>query len=511
LTAVVRIRQNGYTQARTRLTVREASRLLAAREITLAAGEQSESVVFTAAAAGPQRLEFSLEPLGGEENPRNNTVVRLLHVEDLKPRILYMEGEPRWEFKFIRRAVEEDSGLQLTTILRTTENKLYRQGIADPQELAEGFPSRAEELFEFRGLVIGSMEGHYFNPGQRELIREFADRRGGGVLLLGGRHALAEGGWSRPPLADVLPVWLPDRKGTFHRERARVALTPAGREHLICRLTEPADGNAERWRQLPALADYQEAGQPKPGAVVLAELETPEGRRLPLLVTQNYGRGRTALFATGGSWRWQMLQDLSDQTHEIFWRQLLRWLVSGAPGPLSASTPSPVLEDESRVRLRAEVRDKAFRPLTDARVQARILGPEGLSEIIELRPQPEEPGAYEAEWEAARAGGYSAEIHASRGDEELGKDVVLFRREDGVAEDFRAVQNRELLQALAAQTGGRYYRPSEVPRLAKEISYSEAGISVREIRQLWDMPFLFLLALALRSAEWLLRRHWGAV
>ncbi len=511
MTAVVRVRQNGYTRNRTRLLVREGGKLLASRDITLAGGEQSEPLAFALATAGPQRLEFTLEPLAGEENPRNNTVVRLVNVEDLKPRILYMEGEPRWEFKFIRRAAEEDAGLQLTTILRTTENKLYRQGIADPQELAEGFPSRAEELFQFRGLVIGSVQSDYFTAAQRELIRDFADRRGGGVLLLGGRYALAEGGWSRAPLADVVPVWLPERKGTFHRDRARVALTPAGRESLICRLTEPPERNAERWRQLPALADYQEVGEPKPGAVVLAQLETPEGRKLPLLITQNYGRGRTALFATSGSWRWQMLQDLSDKTHEIFWQQLLRWLVSGAPVPVSASTPSPVLEDESRVTLRAEVRDKAFHPVADARVEARILGPEGLSETIELRPLSEDPGAYQVEWRATRAGGYSAEIHARRGEEEIGKDIVLFRREDGVAEDFRAVQNRELLQTLAAQTGGRYYRPSEVSRLAKEISYSEAGISVREIRELWDMPFLFLLALALRSAEWLLRRHWGAV
>jgi len=509
--ALVRLRQAGYTRSRVRLAVEEDGKTLNAREVTLSGPEQIETVLFNSGTPGPHRLRFTAQPLEGEENPRNNAATRLLRVEEVTPRILYIEGEPRWEFKFIRRAVEEDPGLQLTTLLRTTENKLYRQGVADAKELEQGFPAQPEELFGFRGLIIGSVEANYFTPAQQQLIHDFADRRGGGVLFLGGRRALAETGWNRPPLVDMLPVLLPQRTGTFRRDRARVALTQVGRESLITRLVEPPEANVERWRNLPELADYQEVGEPKPAALVLATLETPQGRTLPLLVTQNYGRGRVAVFATGGSWRWQMLQPLSDMTHETFWQQLLRWLVSGATGEVSGSTPAPVLEDESRVLLRAEVRDKAFRPVADARVEARILGPAGLAENVELRPVADQPGVYEAEWSAPEAGGYSAEIQARWGEQELGRDLILFRREDGVAEDFRMLQNRELLQALASATGGRYYRLQEARRLAEEITYSEAGISVRELRDLWDMPILLLLAFGLRSAEWLLRRKWGAV
>jgi hypothetical protein len=100
---------------------------------------------------------------------------------------------------------------------------------------------------------------------------------------------------------------------------------------------------------------------------------------------------------------------------------------------------------------------------------------------------------------------------AKRGDEESGRDAVTFRREDGIAENFHTQQNRELLEKLSSQTGGRYYKPDQVRRLPDEIQYSEAGISAHETRDLWNMPILFLLALALRSSEWLLRRKWGAV
>jgi hypothetical protein len=104
-----------------------------------------------------------------------------------------------------------------------------------------------------------------------------------------------------------------------------------------------------------------------------------------------------------------------------------------------------------------------------------------------------------------------AEIVAGRDKEELGRDVAVFRREDGVAESFHTSQNRELLQKLAEETGGRYYSASNAGRLADEISYSEAGITTRETKDLWDMPVVFLLALLLRGSEWVLRRRWGVV
>src|SRR5579863_1872225 len=114
-----------------------------------------------------------------------------------------MEGEPRWEYKFIRQAEEDDRMVEIVSIVRTSENKIYRQGISDPKELADGFPSRPEDLFAYQGLIIGSVEAGYFNPTQQELIREFVDRRGGGLLLLGGQFSLADGGWAITKLPEL--------------------------------------------------------------------------------------------------------------------------------------------------------------------------------------------------------------------------------------------------------------------------------------------------------------------
>jgi uncharacterized membrane protein len=512
LNASITFRQRGYAQRKARISIRDGKKVVASQEVTLKAdGEpQTESVLFNAGNAGAKTLAFGVEPLEGEENPENNSLLRLLNVTSKKPRILYLEGEPRWEFKFIRRAIEEDKSLELATILRTTQNKIYRQGTPS-KELEHGFPAKVEELFAFDGIVIGSVEANYFTAGQQELLRQFVDRRGGGILFLGGRAALSDGGYSSSAIADLLPVTLSSRRGTFHRDPATVELTPAGRDSVLARLVENPQQNVERWKKLPALADYQETGDAKPGALIYAEaLPTSKGRH-SLFVAQNYGRGRTAIFATSGSWRWQMQQPLEDKTHEMFWQQMLRWLVDGTEGRILTSSPKQMLHDESRMPLRAEVRDKTYMLTADAHVEARILSPDGGSATVEMKPDPLNQGVYLADWSAEKTGSYVAEVTASREGEDPQHDLLMFRRDDGVAEHFRAEQNRELLEKLSSQTGGRYYKPSELARLGEEINYSEAGITVRETRDLWNMPVIFLALLLLRSSEWLLRRKWGVV
>ena len=514
LTATISLKQHGYAGQKATLTIRDGDKTLAVREITLSSNGtlQTEQVFFSAGGAGAKALRFAVVPLAGEENLSNNAITRPVLVSDAKRRILYVEGEPRWEFKFIRRAEEDDPTVQLVSMLRTSENKIYRQGISDPTELADGFPVRPENLFGYSGIIIGSVAADYFTPLQQELLREYVDRRGGGVLFLGGRSALSDGGWSASSLNELLPTFLPSGRA-FQRNSATVELTAEGIDSPITRLLDDPAKNAERWKKLTYLADYQDAGSPKPGSTVLVQMKAGN-RRLPLLITQNYGHGRTAIMATGGTWRWQMSEPLGDPSHDLFWQQLSRWLVAESPGPVTASIPVRTLMDEGHVQLSAQVRDQEFQPAADARVTAHIMGPEGTNALIDLAPSRDTPGLYQAEWTAEKPGAYLAEVAAeTTGSQprQLGRDVVTFQREDGIAENFHTEQNRALLEQLASQTGGRYWEPSNLKNLPRDISYSEAGISVRTTNELWNMPIVFFVLLALPIAEWLLRRKWGVV
>ena len=532
LAAKITFHQRGYSGAKVNLTIRDVTsgqaKVLAGRTVSLGAdgNQQSETLMFDIGkTAGGRTLEIAAAPLSGEQNTANNTLSREVNVASEGRRVLYLEGEPRWEYKFIREAEEDDPMVQIASMVRTTENKTYRQGIADSKELASGFPTRGEDLFVYQGLIIGSLEAGYFTAAQQELIREFVDRRGGGLLLLGGQFGLADGGWNASTLTDLFPTVLPTRAETFQREadprhgttHTTVELAPDGVDSIITRLVDDPNANAAKWKKLPYLMDYEDPGSPKPGAKVLANMITPQGQKLPLLVTENFGHGRTAIMATGGSWRWQMSSPLGDTAYDLFWQQLLRWIVSDTPGHVAASVPEQILFDHGAVTLTAEVRDQQYNPAPDAKVNAHILGPSGINADVEMTPVPDNPGQFQATWSATKPGPYLTEVTANRADrdtgtvKQIGRDVLTFQRMDGVAENFHTEQNRELLEQLASQTGGRYWKPADLDNLVKAVPYSEAGVTIRETKDLWDLPIVFLVLIALCFSEWWMRRKWGIV
>jgi len=511
VTARVAFRQHGFAGAKVKLTVRENGNPIAQQLVDLKPdAEQSETILFNTGEAGAHTFQVGIEPIEGEQNVQNNYVVRLVNVDKKKMRVLYMEGEPRWEFKFIRRAMEDDPSIELATLLRTTQNKNYVQGAEHDKFLQDGFPSKPQDLFQYDGLIIGSSEANYFSNAQQQMIRDFADKRGGGVLFLAGRFALSDGGYANTPMAEMMPLHLTAEK-SFSRDFASVSLTDAGRESAICRIEDDAQKNLARWQKMPQVANYAVMGAPKPGAVVLMNVAEQGHRPTPLLAVQNYGRGRVGVFATSGSWRWKMLQDHTDKTHAIFWQQLMRWMVTETPGEVSSSTPRQVLPDDTNVPLRVSVRDKSYDTVSGAAVTTTISRPDGGSDTVELKPDPLEPGTYTGSYSADKPGTYIAETTARQDKTTFGDDAITFRREDGVAENFGAAQNKDLLEKLSNDTGGNYYTPSSAKRLPSEVAVSEAGITAHDNLDLWDMPILFLLVILIRGGEWLLRRKWGVV
>ena len=143
----------------------------------------------------------------------NNTLDSLITVRDDHPKILYIEGEPRWEYKFIRRSVADDPNLVVESLLRSSQNKFYRQGIADETTLPMVFPTKKEDLFAYSGIVLGSIESTFFTKAEQlDMIVDFVKERGGGFLMLGGKNSFSAGRYQNTPIADILPVeLLPDR------------------------------------------------------------------------------------------------------------------------------------------------------------------------------------------------------------------------------------------------------------------------------------------------------------
>ena len=506
LSAQINIRHD--TGGDVRVKVYDGDAFLAAKTVPLAATESTTTawLDFNVSDTGHRELRFSLDPLPEERNLINNAQTRVINIPEASYRVLYVEGEPRWEYKFMRRAVEDDKSLQLVSLLQVSPNKFYRQGINLPEELAEGFPVEKAALYPFHALIIGSIDAALFTPEQQKLLHDFVSERGGSLLLLAGPNGLGNGGWGNTIIGDVLPAALPDTDNAFSRTQVPVRLTPVGRQSPMLKFSDDSAANEKLWQELPDIADYQTIGALRPAAVTLLEY-TVDNRQQPLFLTQPYGRGHSFLLATGGTWRWQMSLPVEDQRHETFWRQILRGLVATAPENFELSGTM----QSNKLLVRADVRDQDFEPINDITVAAVITQAGAEAVTLKLQPAADQAGVFEGEYQPQQPGTLAIEAISSRGDEPLATARLSIQNEIGNAEYFSLRQNRALLERLAESSGGKYWTPDQLQDLPDAIQLSRAGITEQDIRPLWDVPAIFLLLILLKSLEWGLRRRWRTI
>ena len=511
------VKQTGYAGETVTLDVEDAGRIVGTQQLKLPADGEPASVRVRVMAgdAGPRVLKFRISPQRDEVISQNNARESLVDVLDRPERILYFEGQPRFEMKFIRQAIKEDKNLQLVTLLRTAESKYLRLGVDDAEHLAAGFPKTREELFAYRGLVLGSIEASAFTGDQLRMIAEFVEKRGGGLLVLGGSGSFSEGGYAGTPVADVLPVVL-DRvvraaDGPAVSTALAIRPTRAGEGHAVTQIAANEAASSARWPELPTLTSVNPIRAVKPGATVLLSGADERRRDHIVLASQRYGRGKAIAQTVQDSWLWQMhaKMSLEDQTHENYWRQMLRWLVDGVPDTVDVHTVADRVQPGEPVTLVADVVDRAFVELNDARVVARVKRPNGTVDTVPMQWTGEQNGEYRATFATVEAGIYTAEVEAVRGTTAVGRSATQVRVVPSDAEYFDASMQPARLRRIAEETGGRFYTAGKLTGLVEDLQYTGRGVTTIEERELWHMPIVLIALLGLMFAEWALRRRVG--
>lgn len=505
------LRTNGVGGSRAVLTTMAGGRLI--HVDTLHLPNQRDRITIPVHVPGLEvgtfPVEVAVTPLSGEVTALNNRASAVLRVRDGPEKVLWLEGEPRPELSFTRRAAAADSALQLVALVRTGPGKLLRLGVDDSLELVNGFPTRREELFRYRALMLGSIEASWFSAEQLRMLQDFVAVRGGGLLALGGRHALAEGRFDGTPVDEVLPLALQSDRATGGPPIAttvRVTPTTAGREHPALQLG--AD-HTTTWDSLPPVTVVNAPGALRPGATVLLDGATA-GSILPLLSVQRYGRGKSAVFLAQDAWRWQLTDKLpeDDRSHTAFWSRMLRWMLDGVPDQVMIEAEPGLVAPGDPVELRARVTDSIFAPRDDARVFARVIPPDAPSYDVMLESDLGAPGEYRGNFVARSQGRHRVELHAAwRGDSARADALVV--ADSSLMDPGAMERDNGVLARIAEQTGGNAYDIDALETLPDDVSLTRSGITAREVSDLWDAPIMFAMLVGLLGLDWGWRRKRG--
>jgi uncharacterized membrane protein len=462
-------------------------------------------------------------------------------------RLLYVAGRPNWELKFLRRSLELDDQLKLTSLIRIARkeakfdfrgrdgesaNPLFRgfDGVGEeterydqpvivrldtisPEEFRDGFPKTAADLFQFHAIILDDLEAEFFTAEQLSLIERFVSERGGGCLMLGGLESFRQGGYGTTAIGRLLPVYLDAAPRIPPPSGYRLALTRDGWLQPWARLRSTETDEVRRLRELAAFRTLNTISGAKPGATVIAEVTDAQGQTSPALVEHRYGQGRAATLLIGDLWRSQL--ELADDQRAAddlgkAWRQMLRWLIVDVPDRVALQAIPDDSSGLPLMRLEARVRDGEFQPQDNAAVALTVQPPEGPPLTLPAEPSLREPGLYEATVAGRPGGRWTATVDVRDPEgQPLGQGAAGWAA-NLLAEELRQITpDREALERLAAQTGGRVVEAADLERFVGGLSSRDVPVMETTITPLWHHPLMWLLIAGCLAVDWGVRRRHG--
>ena len=523
----VAVNHQGYTGQEIEISIMDGDVVVVSKVVTLGSEGVSQRYDLELTPQRPELIVYDLrlELQSDEIIEENNSYSFLVdNTEKEALDILYIEGHPRNEYKFIRRAVAADNSIRLVTYLQTGPEKFYRQGIKSPTELSGGFPEDRETLYQYEAIVLGDIEYDFFTADQLQMIEDFVAERGGGFLMSG----MVDEEFIGTPIADILPVtlveenFLPNhlrggiRRGTHPTgELYFPRLTNSGEFSPLLRLASDDSINMDLWRQLPELQGVYVTGRIKPGATVLIEhpLLQYQNQALPIVATQRYGSGRSVSIATASTWRWQMMMPSVDESHEILWRQLLRWLSVSAPERISIEYDRDFYNVGDEVNIKVTVLNDEYEPDNDATLWMQTTDPLEQINDSPMEWDIEEDGVYRISFQAEEEGVYNLLVDiasaAADADSSSSEKRAAFVVTPSLREYTNAGLDRGLLTRIAELSGGSYSNLSDIATLADTIEFTPNAYS-REVQiDLWDRPWMLALLILLLCVDWVTRRIKG--
>lgn len=509
--------------ARVRLVDRATGLVLDEREFVTGEGDDEEITLASVSdTAGTRTWAVEVEATSGEDLiTTNNTRAFEIAIVDEPMRVLYVDGYPRWEQRYLRNLLIRETSVASTTLLLAPDRRYIQEGDVE----VDSIPDSPERWAEYDAIVLGDVRPDVFTYEQLSMLRDHIAERGGGLLWIAGPAATPNLWWDTP-LADLIPFasdadtqgTLPEPAVAFPTDSAErlgvMRLTNDPQVPWLDAVSDPSVGwSLLRW--VMAL----EPSRLKPTAEVLAEAELLYSyNRSPLVISMRYGAGRSTFVATDEIWRWRYGR--GEALFEKFWIQLLRMSAreslsrAGRSAMLSLSPDDPVVGEP--VRVAVELLDQSLvdlnLPTVEIELERRPMpgdreGEEPATARVTLQPEgvgrsvytgvwlPAESGVWDAEpTDSALAGlGLAGEIDVSLVDDEL----------------RRPETDHRLLAELSERTEGRVWDVSNVRELFEDptnLPKRRVVLLNERSESLWDTPLALALVVGLLTLEWVTRR-----
>ncbi|MFT3786771.1 MAG: hypothetical protein QM770_11490 [Tepidisphaeraceae bacterium] len=500
----IMLRAVGVKGQHATLTAKLGDEVVARREIAFDAdGPRTETIQFTPKADGDRTLTVRVSPLASEAVLQNNERAEPLSVLSRKIRVLLVDRQPRFDFKFLQAALLRDRRVELKCVLLEGDPEIAR---AEQTAYLPAFPATLKALAEYDLVVLGDVGPSDLPSDAPKSLHDFISQLGGGFACVAGA-ARGPAAWNATPLANALPVQATNVTAPAVASAASALdRTSAGSASGLLDLSADAADDALLWKGLPGVWWVAPSVRAKPAAQVLVQSRTTDGTSSrPVIVLQQYGLGQSLYIGTDELWRWR--RNVGDRYYARLWGQFVQRLalahLLGQNKRTQIAVDGRTFEPGATVVVHARLFDADIHPIVRPSVRAEATDGNGVSQQITLWQVPDQPGAYRGEFVPSAVGHYS--IHMLDTDEpgQATLDVV-----DPSRELTDIALNESLLQQIVNLSGGAFVREEDLAKLPGMIESKRTPVRATVELQLWSSPGVFLTLLLLMCLEWLLRRWW---
>ncbi len=415
-------------EVRTSLTLSRQGKVETTRELTLPPqAAVQDAIVWSPTSAGEAELNLRVPVESDEALPDNNEKSFRINVRSEKLKVLVVDSLPRWEYRYLRNALERDPGVDMNCIL-------FHPGLGagGGRHYLSAFPETKDQISQYDVIFLGDVGigENELSEKDAELVRGLVESQSSGLVFVPGRRG-RELSLLKGPLKDLYPVVLDETKpeGIGLRNESELLLSMRGKDHWLTRFEADETRNEEIWKQLPGFFWCAAVEKSRPGAEVLAvhsALRNSWGR-MPLLVTRPFGSGKVLFLGSDSAWRWR--RGVEDKYHYRFWSQVVRWMahqrhLSEKEGiRLSYSPEVPELGDT--IFLQATVFDQTGFPLQEGTVVGTVTAPSGRKERLEFGGVTGGWGVFKTRFTPQESGRFMVDLASERAGRQLHTELIV--------------------------------------------------------------------------------------
>ena len=480
-------------------------------------GDKPVPVTFRYRPTRPGRHRYRVEVarVKGADTDLTNVVTTAVEVIDDPIRVLYVEGTPRFELKFLNIWLARDPVIDLTTVTRMPKGGWFTQGKRRHDKMDEGFPITEAELFDYDVVIFGDIPRGVFRQGgdlaETRLVQivNFVVKRGGGLITTGGQSVYGAGLYQGSALDEILPFRIDGLKKQQLTGYFIIEPVPAALTHPVMALAADATASREAWFDMPRLDGCNAVGTLKPAATLLA-LRQIDDKTYPVIATHAVGRGRVLSLTCDTTWHWEMQRKDDDtDNYRKFWGRAVRYVAAdprtrpGRPSILAQSS-RPVVGTE--FPLTTTLLDPNYGPVRNADIRVEVTEPSGRKYLIYPSDSSDSPGVYRYSVPLREKGVHTvkAEYQGTATEQEIIAG-------DAAAEMDDAGADPASLRLLARETGGREGSETEADSLLAAIPLQPEHYDEKVTVTLWNLPLLAALLIAVVCVDCYIRKRSGLV